>query len=182
LGRYTKPNIDLQKEFLKNLKRCGWSGGVSDVTPLSVKSQVFRTDFAYSQLFSRTNIYATAWNEREHLPNHFVVWFGTVRGKIKCEGPSEYLLKMLKKMLNVSFRELEVPERAETSESWVIRQALFAERTMSVVSERARGLQSTHTIYLFDPNQFLPLRGTFKYRKQLTEDIYYGCLSARVVY
>ena len=26
-GRYTKPNIDLQKKFLKNLKRCAWAGG-----------------------------------------------------------------------------------------------------------------------------------------------------------
>ena len=73
LGRYTKPNIDLQKKFLKNLKRCAWAGGVSDVTPLSVKSQVFRTDFAYSQLFRHTNIFPTASNEREHLSGHFVI-------------------------------------------------------------------------------------------------------------
>ena len=53
---------------------------------------------------------------------------------------------MLKKMLNVTFLEQEVTERAETSESKVIQQALFAQRTMSFVSERARGLQSTHTI------------------------------------
>ena len=71
-------------------------------------------------------------------------------------GPLDFLLKMLKKVLNVTFLEQEVPERTETSESKIIRQALFAQGTMSFVSERARGLQSTHTISFF-VFQTLPL-------------------------
>ena len=57
-GRYKKPNI-IAKKIIKNLKLRGRRGGVVDVTPLPVKSQVFRTDFVHSHLFRRTNIFPT---------------------------------------------------------------------------------------------------------------------------
>ena len=72
-GRYTKRNIDLQKKILKNLQRCAWAGGVDDVTLLSVKSQVFRTSFAYSQLFRRTNNCADGCVCGKDLSGHFAI-------------------------------------------------------------------------------------------------------------
>ena len=92
-------------------------GEVSDVIPLSLNSQGFCTDFAYSQLLRHTNISPTDSDWRKHLSAHFGIWCGAVRCEQKLTGHLENLFKILKKMLNVTFLEQEVTERAETSES-----------------------------------------------------------------
>ena len=108
-----------KKKIVENLKRCAWSGGgggVSDVTPLSVKSQVFRTAFAYSQLFPRTNSAPTDSNRRKHLSGHFEVRFTVFWRILAWPGPLGQNSKIQLFLFNVTFLEQEVPEQTETSE------------------------------------------------------------------
>ena len=122
-------------------------GGVDDATTLSVKSQVFRTDFAYSELFRQTNLAPEGLFFCKHLRRHFEVQFTALQQILARPGYLAQQTKIQLFWLKVTFLELDVPEPSETSESQVKRQALFAQSTMSRLSERARGLQSTHTIF-----------------------------------
>ena len=123
-------------------------GGVRCVQ-LPVNSQVFCTNFAYFQLFRLENLAPEGSIRWKHLRRHFEVQVKVFRQIIACAGHLGHS-KIHWFLLNVTFLELLVTERIETAESSVLRQALFVQRTINFVSERARGLESTHTIYLFD--------------------------------